>query len=84
MRNLLERPLGLRRAVLGVSPRQDISAMGHVHRRARYHAPEIKPFNAVNPFKLFAPMLKMLTVEEVGASAIRSVWSDGLGPDSIL
>jgi DUF971 family protein len=32
---------------------------------------------APNPFKMFAPTLKMDSVEEVGHYAIRILWSDG-------
>lgn len=32
---------------------------------------------AANPFKMYAPTLKMLAVQEVGAYAVRIDWSDG-------
>ena len=47
---------------------------GGVAQRTNYQA-EAKPDK--NPFKMFAPALKMLTVNEVGAYAVRIDWSDG-------
>lgn len=49
-------------------------AEGGTPQRTNYQG-EIKQ-NA-NPFKMFAPVLKMLAVQEVGAYAVRIDWSDG-------
>lgn len=51
-------------------------AHGTVPQKTNYAAEETKP---ANPFKMYAPTLKMLKVEEVGAYAIQIQWSDGHG-----
>lgn len=47
-------------------------AHGTEPQKSAYSAPA-----PANPFQLFTPVLKMLTVEEVGHYAIRIDWSDG-------
>jgi len=47
-------------------------AHGTEPQKSTYSAPA-----PANPFQLFTPVLKMLTVEEVGHYAIRIAWSDG-------
>ena len=41
------------------------------------HGPPPRPPEADNPFQMFKPALKMLSVEPVGNYAIRINWSDG-------
>jgi DUF971 family protein len=45
-------------------------AHGTEPQKSNYSAPP-------NPFKMFTPALKMMSVEEVGHYAIRILWSDG-------
>lgn len=47
-------------------------AHGTEPQRTDYSAPQ-----PANPFQMFKPKLKMLTVEEVGAYAFKIGWSDG-------
>ena len=49
-------------------------AEGGTPQRTNYQG-EVK--QDANPFKMFAPVLKMLAVQEVGAYAVRIDWSDG-------
>ena len=41
------------------------------------HGTTPRPKTAENPFQMYAPKLKMLSVEPVGNYAIRIHWSDG-------
>ena len=47
-------------------------AHGTEPQKSTYSAPA-----AASPFQMFTPVLKMLSVEEVGHYAIRIAWSDG-------
>jgi len=47
-------------------------AHGTEPQKSNYAAPA-----AANPFQMFKPVLKMLSVEEVGHYAIQIAWSDG-------
>jgi DUF971 family protein len=48
-------------------------AHGTEPQKSNYSAPE----QPGNPFLMFKPKLKMLTVEEVGTYAFRASWNDG-------
>lgn len=43
------------------------------------HGTKPRPKTSENPFKMFAPKLKMDDVESIGNYAIRIQWSDGHG-----
>jgi DUF971 family protein len=49
-------------------------AHGTTPQKTEYSQPQ-----SASPFKMYAPTLKMLNVEQVGAYAIRIDWSDGHG-----
>lgn len=51
-------------------------AEGGEPQRTNYQGEEAQPKDA-NPFKMYKPALKMLSVNEVGAYAVRIDWSDG-------
>ena len=50
---------------------------GGVPQRTNYQADAQGVAGDKNPFKMFAPVLKMMAVNEVGAYAVRIDWSDG-------
>src|SRR5437764_1733974 len=50
---------------------------GTVPQRTNYQAEANGAVKDKNPFKMYAPALKMLAVNEVGTYAVRIDWSDG-------
>ncbi len=48
-------------------------AHGTDPQKSNYSAPKAEP----TPFQMYQPVLKMLSIEEVGAYAVRIHWSDG-------
>ena len=49
---------------------------GGVPQRTNYQG-DVRADEPANPFKIYKPALRMLTVTEVGAYAVRIDWSDG-------
>lgn len=54
-------------------------AHGTVPQRTNYQATSTPVADPANPFKIYQPAVKMLSVEPVGQYAIKIQWNDGHG-----